>query len=186
MRIEMCGPPTAGKSQLVKTLKQMGITRGPKTTNNSPPKEWFPFAEFVRETYKTTTYKKLPTKTLMSLASAWMGDKTPKPIVFDELVILCGFSMAIRLPKECSDRYFAEAPLPAILVYLTADNDILMKRNAARGERSRPEKTMRMVRACEHYVPVLKERGCRILTFDTSNVSTTAIARNIIEEIGAK
>lgn len=183
MRIEMCGPPTAGKSQLVRELVKSGIQRGPKTSNAAPPKKWDDFSDFIRYAYSVKTFKKLPIKTLMSLALADVGDNYPGYMVFDELVILCGFSMAIRFPKEYSDRYFAEAPLPEFLIYLTADVNTLLKRNLERGEKNRPEKTMRMVHACNHYIPILKERGCNILEFDTTKTSTIEIVNQIKEEL---
>lgn len=183
MRIEMCGPPTAGKSQLVKELVKAGIQRGPKKVTAEPPKKWSSFSDFIRHAYSVKTFKKLPIKTLMSLSLADIGDKYSGHMVFDELVILCGFSMAIRFPKEYPDRYFAEAPLPGALIYLTADVNTLLERNLARGEKNRPEKTMRMVHACDQYIPVLKERGCNILTFDTTRTSTTEIVKKIKEEL---
>lgn len=183
MRIEMCGPPTAGKSRLVKELVKRGIKRGPRSFPDQTPVEWQSFVNFVNDAYSGTSYKTLPSKTLASLGSAWVADNTIVPMVFDELVILCGFSMAIRFPSKYADRYFAEAPLPGILVYLTADIDTLMRRNEARGEKNRSEKTIRMMVACDKYIPVLKERGCKILMINTTNKPTTVITDRVLKEV---
>lgn len=186
MRIEMCGPPTSGKSTIVRGLRERDIRRGSRLSDSQTPKEWQSFVNFINQAYEKTDYKKLPTKTLSSLASAWAGDHSDKIVVFDELVILCGISMAIRLPKEYSIKYFSEAPLPGILIYLTADTETLLSRNEARGEKNRPEKTIRAIKACNEYIPILEERGCNILTFNTSKIRPPLIIEKILEEINAK
>lgn len=193
MRIEMCGPPTSGKSTLARELKKRGIPRGTILPADQTPKKWQSFVNFINEVYGKTEYKSLPTKTLSSLASAYIADHIKEPRVFDELVILCGISMAIRLPKECSEKYFSEAPLPSVLVYLTADTKTLMLRNEIRGNKDRKEKipqwkekTLKAIDACNKYIPILKKRGCNILTFNTDITPTRLIADNVMENINAK
>lgn len=186
MRIEMVGPPTSGKSSLVRALKEKGIRRGIILPPEDTPKQWQPFVNFINKTYEGTTYNSLSSKTLSSLATAWAGDRFIEPKVYDELVILCGISMAIRFPEEYANKYFAEAPLPSILVYLTANKNTLVHRNKLRGEKSRVDKTLRAVDACHRYIPVLEERGCNILKFNTSNTSLPVIVYKVLEEIYAK
>ena len=170
MRIEMTGPPTSGKSSLVKALKAAGICRGVVDPLFPIPNVWKGFADFIDTVYANTTYKKLPGKTITSLTSAWKGSKRKGWAVFDELLILCGFSLAIRMP-EYAEEYFQTVPLPELLIIMTAPNDVLMLRNEKRGEKNRPEKTMRCVVAHKKYLPILKERGCTILKINSSKRS---------------
>jgi tRNA uridine 5-carbamoylmethylation protein Kti12 len=181
MRIEMTGPPTAGKSRTVRELIKAGATRGPQGHSHSVPKKWVYFEKFIRETYAGTNYKALPDKTVRSLAACYVGDKSRQIMVFDEFLILCGFSMAIRLAEEPTTKYFETVPLPGILVHLTAPYDVLMARNEARGEKARPDKTTRMINAHEKYMPILERRGCRILTFDTSVKEPRKIAMVVLK-----
>jgi len=176
----MIGPPTAGKSRLVKELRKSGIKRGPEGNIKKIPKEWRFFAEMIDQFYKDTTLKSLPDKTRRSLAAAWIGSKSKEWMVFDELLILCGFSLAIRRPKEEAIQYFKNAPLPEVLIYLTAKTDILMERNRARGEGDRSSKTLRCIDAHEKFTPILYKRKCRIWKFDTEKYSTHAIADKVL------
>lgn len=175
----MCGPPTAGKSRTVRAIRREGIHRGPKDEGHKFPKPWRSFEKFVNEVYEGSRHPSLHAKTLRSLGLAWYGDKREKPFVFDELLILCGFSMAIRFKDEYAQRYFEEVPLPAILVNLTAPRDVLMARNEQRKDKSRPEKTDRCIEAHAKFLPILVARGCNILTFDTSMISSSGIAKAI-------
>lgn len=179
MRIEMCGPPTAGKSRLVKELRKTGIKRGPEGSLTKIPSAWRDFSTWVATTYSETSLKSLPDKTQRSLAAAWRGSKSKETMVFDELTILCGFSMAIRLPKEKTVYYFNNVPLPEVLIYLTAPPEVLHDRNIKRGAGNRWEKTKRCIAAHEKYIPLLKKRGCNIWTFDSSKASTVKIANRI-------
>ncbi len=180
MRIEMCGPPTAGKSSLVKALRKKGIKKGRIISAEKVPKEWMSFKQFVDDVYKDTTYQKLPTKTLESLASAWYGSKNKEWIVFDELLILCGFSLSIRFPEELAYKYFESVPLPEILVYLFSSEKELLKRNLKRGEKNRPDKTLRCIEMCNKFIPVLEKRGCNILKYNTQKHTSDDIAQKII------
>ena len=182
MRIELIGPPTAGKSQLVKTLIKKGVLRGNKYAEIIIPKEWKKFSKFVNKVYKPTTYKKLPDKTLMSLTLAHEGGRFKKWVVYDELVMLCGFSMAIRIPEH-AEEYFEKAPLPELLIVLSANEKILMNRNKQRGLKNRPDKTMRCINAHKKYLPILEKRNCPILKFDTSFRSSGSIADEIISKL---
>jgi len=185
MRIELTGPPTAGKSRLVKALKNRGVTRGPEGVIEKIPPEWEPFAGTVRKIYKETTFKSLPDKTLRSLAAAWIGDNYSKYMVFDELLILVGFSLAIRRP-EYAVNYFNKVPLPEVLIILTANWRTLLSRNEARGDRSRPDKTTRCINAHKEYMPILEDRGCQILRYNTTNKSSDQIADMVIAKLGIK
>jgi thymidylate kinase len=182
MRIEMIGPPTAGKSQLVRTLVKKGITRGAKTSKIIIPDKWRDFADFIIKVYKNTTYKKLPDKTLMSLTLADVGSSTNKWVIYDELVMLCGFSMAIRIPEH-AEEYFKNAPLPELLIKLTANENTLIKRNLKRGPKNRPEKTKRCIDAHKTFLPILEKRNCPILEFDTTSETSEKIANKIISKL---
>jgi adenylate kinase family enzyme len=179
MRIEMAGPPTSGKSSLVKALKAMGIKRGPAGKIDRIPKQWKSFEDFVRRVYEGSSFQKLPDKTLASIAAGWKGSRHKKWMVFDELLILCGFSLAIRMPQYAKE-YFETVPLPELLIVLSAKEDVLMKRNLARGEKNRPDKTMRCIEAHNKYLPILRRRKCRILRFDTSKLSTADIVKLVL------
>jgi tRNA uridine 5-carbamoylmethylation protein Kti12 len=182
MWIEMTGPPTSGKSSLVKRLKSVGIVRGPVGDPAKIPAEWKPFRDFVTQVYSKASFKKLPDKTLRALASAWKGQSSKKWMVFDELLILCGFSLAIRMP-EYAEEYFSTVPLPTILVVLNASEKVLLERNLRRGDKNRPDKTRRCIDAHAKYLPILEERKCNILQFDTSSISTLDIVRRILTKL---
>jgi thymidylate kinase len=183
MRIEMAGPPTSGKSSLVKALKAMGIERGPAGKIHKIPTQWKPFEEFVRRVYDGTSFQKLPDKTLASIAAGWRGSRAKKWMVFDELLILCGFSLAIRMPQYAKE-YFETVPLPELLIVLSAKEETLMKRNLLRGEKNRPDKTLRCIEAHEKYLPILRKRKCRIMRFDTSKLPTADIVKLVLIKLG--
>lgn len=182
MRIEMCGPPTAGKSKLVQAIKKLSVKRGSPGKIEKIPEQWIDFANFIRTVYKDTTYQTLPDKTLKALAAAWQGDQYKGLLVYDELTILCGFSMAIRMSKKQTSYYFKNVPLPGVLVNLTANISVLEKRNIARGEKNRIEKTKRCIEMHNKYLSFLRKRKCRILTFDTGKESSAEIAAQVLEK----
>jgi len=188
MRIEMCGPPTSGKSSTVRSLKGRGVDWFSKKYNPRIPKEWGFFAEFINNVYKNTDYKKLPGKTLFSLAQCYQGSISKKWVVFDEALILCGFSLAIRLP-EYAEEYFKIVPLPELLVVLTADHDTLKLRNEERKERNRYEKTLRCISAHEKYLPILQKRKCEIIKINTvknTKNSVTSKIQNKMNKVSRK
>jgi thymidylate kinase len=183
MRIEMTGPPTAGKSSIVKSLRKRGMEKmSVVSVARKIPKKWGAFGKGVEEIYSQRSFKSLPLKTLNALAAAWDAKKSKDWIVFDEALILCGFSLAIRIPEE-AEWYFKHVPLPDILVYVTASKDVLFARNELRGDRSRPDKTLRCMRAHKKYIRFLKARQCNILRFDTSDMTTEFITNEIVKEI---
>lgn len=183
MRIEMTGPPTAGKSSLVRSLRRQGIVKMNVVSElRKIPGKWSEFGNGVVDIYDQYTYKSLPLKTLNALAAAFDAKKNKKWIVFDEALILCGFSLAIRIPDH-AEWYFKHVPLPDILVYLTAKKDVLFARNELRGDRSRPDKTLRCMRAHKQYMRILKKRRCNILKFNTSEHSISAITKIVLQEM---
>jgi len=186
MRIEMVGPPAAGKTSIVRALAGLGIERGPKNGPGIPPKEWRRFAKFILNSYKGTSHEKtrLPIKSLEGLANAWVGDNSGVPMVFDECVILNGFSMATRYPHRAK-KYFEQCPLPAILVVLNADDEVFLKRSKQREKRSgrgRYEKSLRFKFYIDMYLPLLKERGCNVMEFDSGRVKIPDIAKIVYKE----
>jgi len=182
MRIEMTGPPTAGKSRLVRELVKQGVPKGVVGEIKNIPKEWEPFAGTVRKIYNGTSYKSLPDKTLRAIAAAYVGDKHKGLMVYDELLILVGFSLAIRMP-EFAMKYFNKVPLPGALIMLNADWETIKARNEERGDRSRPDKSKRCIRSHKIYLPVLENRGCRIMRFNTANLGAEKIAKLILRKL---
>lgn len=184
MRLETTGAPTTGKTSFLRALSGHGHKKVPVKTEHLeqiPPK-WSSFGEGVKAIYDGTNYKTLPIKTLNALAYAYEARKTKGWKVFDEALILCGFSLAIRMPDH-AEWYFRHVPLPDILVYLVAEKDDLMARNALRGDRSRPDKTLRCIRAHKKYMRILRARKCNIMQFNTSKISAKDIASNVLLEM---
>jgi hypothetical protein len=187
MRIEMVGPPASGKSTIVRALVNLGVKEGPRGNPGDIPKGWHKFAKYIVGSYKGTSHEntRLPTKSLEGLAAAWVGDNSSVPMVFDELVILNGFSLATRYPYRAK-RYFEQCPLPAILVSLNADDDVFRKRGDKRELRSgkgRYEKSLRFKYYIDIYLPLLKERGCNVLEFDTGRMKKSRIANEVYDEV---
>ena len=183
----MVGPPASGKSSIVRALIDLGIERGPKGNANEIPKCWRKFAKYILNSYKGTSHEltRLPVKSLEGLAAAWIGDNSKMPMVFDELVILNGFSMAVRYPYRAK-RYFEQCPLPVVLVSLTADDEVFRKRGRKRELRSgkgRYDKSLRFKYYIKTYLPLLKERGCHILEFDSGKVKKPMIAKAVYNDI---
>jgi len=186
MRIEMAGPPAVGKSTLVRTLRERGAKEGVRGDPEKIPKVWRPFAKLILESYKGTSHEttRVPIKSLEGLAAAWVGDNSEDILVYDELVVLNGFSMAIRYPDK-APAYFAQAPLPALLVNLYADIEVLLKRthkrDSRRGRNDHSGKTIRCVEAHNRFMPLLEQRGCRIMHFDTGKVNPKEIADEVLK-----
>jgi hypothetical protein len=187
MRIEMVGPPASGKSSVVRALIALGIERGPRGDPERIPKQWYQFKKFILNAYKGTSHEhtRLPIKSLEGLAAAWVGDNSSIPMVFDEHVILNGFSMETRYPGT-GKKYFEMCPLPDILVSLWADDNIFFKRNRKREwrkGRNRYEKSIRFKLAIDEYLPLLKSRGCNIMEFDSGKIRKSKIAKSVYREI---
>jgi len=182
MRIELTGAPTAGKSTLVRSLVREGMRMGKNINLNKIPPHWDFFANIIRDIYKVYDFPKLFNKTLKALAASWVADILPQPIVFDEHIILCGFSLAVRRP-ELAMRYFENVPLPKLLIFLSPSKQILMERNEARGERSHIDKTNRCIKAHEEYIPLLRKRGCNILILDSGLFSTAELTKKVLVKI---
>lgn len=187
MRIEITGPPTSGKSRLVKAFKKThAVERGPRGNIDKIPRSWRGFADFIRRAYAPSPYVGMRDKTLRALASAWLASR-PKAqkrfFVFDELVIVAGFSMAIRLPEEHTITYLHECPMPEFLIILDAPLPLLLERNQRRGEGDRPEKTVRSYYAHKKYLPLIKKRKCVILKYNTAHKSSDDIAKSALAKI---
>lgn len=184
----MVGPPASGKTSTVRALAALGVTRGPKGVQPIKiPKVWRRFGKFIRNAYKGTSHEntRLPVKTLEGLTAAWVGENSDIPMVFDEHVILNGFSMETRYPGT-GKKYFAYCPLPDILVSLNAGDSVFYKRchkRELRSGRNRYEKAMRFKQAIATYLPLLKERGCNVLEFDSGKMGEKAIAKAVRREI---
>lgn len=188
MRIEMVGPPASGKTSIVRALAARGVLRGPKGVQPIKiPREWRRFVKFIHNAYRDTSHEhtRLPIKTLEGLSAAWVGENSDAPMIFDEHVILNGFSMETRYPGM-GKKYFTQCPLPDILVSLYADDDVFRRRclrRELRSGRNRYEKAMRFKIAIAVYLPVLRERGCNILEFDSGRMSKDLIAKAVHKEI---
>ena len=191
MRVEMFGPPTVGKSTLCRALRKFDIAHN-TLGHGRVPDTWLPFAEKISAVYNDQAlFKKrgpfLPDKflrkTLQALATAGNADCFSYPVTYDELVVQCGLSMAIRLLGDWS-WYFRELPLPGLLVVLTAPDKTLMERNRQRGYyRDHSEKTMRVVRVMPKILDILHDRQCPMLEFDTSTLVAVEMARLTLKEI---
>lgn len=188
----MTGPPTSGKSTIASMLsKRQGFARGDwrkGQLNKIPdqiPDQWRSFADLVKDIYQGTRHEKMFEKTLRSLVVAWEYQNDRAFIVSDEALINCGFSLAIRMPDnpEYTEQYFNQVPLPDLLVMLTAEDRILQKRNQARGERDRWEKTQRSIDAHHKFLPLLYGRGCRILEFNTGKEGPLTVTEAILSEV---
>ena len=180
MRIEMFGPPTSGKSSLVRELTMMGIGRGYIMEGEKIPKQWEPFKANIEKAYiEHPGLKTLPGKSINALHTAAYGDKFKGWIVYDELVALCGISMAIR--HDPWQWYFEQMPMPALLVVLECSEQTLINRNKARAERSRIDKTMRAVSKIRYIMPILDKRGANILKLNTDQLTTKQCAKEVIQ-----
>lgn len=186
MRIEMLGPPTSGKTSLVRELICQGIGAGSPHSYKIIPKKWNAFADRIRETYDDRElFKKqlqtLPTKTLNALGTAYYGDKFKGPVVYDELVALCGLSLAIR-HKGDWQWYFEEMPMPGLLVVLECSDETVISRNQARGDRNRTAKSLRAFHKMPEIIEILKKRkGGKILFLNTDKLSTYQCAKKVIK-----
>lgn len=181
MRIEMLGPPTAGKSTIVRALVKGGIAQGRKI--GEIPLEWRVFADKILTIYATrSNFKKqitrLSHKTLDVLAWAHNGDIADRPYIYDELVAQYGLSLAIRTRSDWT-WYFEEMPLPGLLVVLSASRNVLFERNVQRGDRNRPKKTISCLNRLSSIVRILHRRDCNMLKFDTGEKSIESIVKEI-------
>jgi len=187
MRIEMFGPPTSGKSTVVRQLSQFGVACGQYGDENEIPPEWKWFSKRVRMAFLDRKVfkkqlEKLPGKSLAALAGAYAADQVKYPVVCDEFVAMCGLSMAIRSWKDCI-WYFEDMPLPSLLVVLNAPFEVLVQRNLQRGVRSRVKKTERTLPFLAAALEILKRRGCRVMEFDTSVCEPVDIAMAVVAEV---
>ncbi len=186
----MFGPPTVGKSALCRALRELGIAHN-ILSHDRVPEAWLPFAEKIGAVYNDPALfnrrgpflpDKFLRKTLRALATAGNADRSSYPVTYDELVVQCGLSMAIRLLGDWS-WYFRELPLPGLLVVLTAPDETLMERNRQRGNRDHSEKTMRVVNTVPKILAILRERQCPMLEFDTSTLAAVEMARLTLKEL---
>jgi hypothetical protein len=137
------------------------------------------FHRFVRNVYSKTTFERLPDKTLNALDVAKVADESDNWIAFDEGVMQCGVSMGIRV-QEHEQFYFENCPLPKALIYLHTKESRLLHRNIQRGERNRPEKTIRALECIDRVMPILEGRGCNIIRFDTGRADIITVANEAI------
>ena len=197
MRIEMFGPPTSGKSALVRELRRRGLATGKlslEADRSVLPQAWQAFADKLDWLYDAEgssplagKFQVLPNKTLGALSAAAEAAALPWPVVYDELVMQCGLSIAIRVgTDEAAWRwYFETAPLPDLLVSMTAPVEVLTARNADRGDRDRTSKTLRTLKPARRALEILNGRDCPIREFDTSTIPTAAIADQVVREAAA-
>lgn len=180
MRLEMLGPPTAGKTTIWRGLRARGLLIG-RWDESARPSPNDAFAARVRETYALEPYEKLPDKTLSALVAAKKADKNKQLVVFDELVVQCGLSLAIRIKSDWT-WYFHEMPLPKHLLVLDAPVEELLKRNLARGAKNRAEKTLRAVGMMPIIRTLLVNRSVPLIEYDTSRVSP----QQIVDEVAKR
>ena len=189
----MLGPPTAGKSTIVRALIKGGIAHGRRT--GDIPLEWRAFADKILTPCATRSYLKNPDsryykkpllrlqhKTLDALAWAYNGDIADRPYIYDELVAQYGLSLAIRTRSDCA-WYFEEMPLPGLLVVLSASRDVLLERNVQRGHSNRPKKTISCLNRLSSIIRILNRRDCNMLKFDTGEKPIESIVREITEAV---
>ena len=178
MRAEFLGPPTSGKSTLYRILRDRGITSGKNIECKAVPAEWKPFGQFIERIYGER-FPSLKAKSLraLRLASAARGKDW---VVFDELIFQFGLSLGIRIP-EYEERYFREAPAPDLLIVLSTKEKGLKKRNGQRLDRDRFKKTLRAVECIERVMPIIRERGIRVVEFDTSVQGKKEIVNEVMK-----
>ena len=185
MRIEMLGPPTAGKSSLVRELVLSGIGKGNVQYHAPIPQTWESFAKRIESTYSDRMlFKKrlqsLPEKTLNALSTAHYGDQFKGPVVYDELVALCGLSMAIR-HSDNWHWYFEQMPMPGLLVVLECSLDTIIKRNQARGERDRTKKSIRAFDKMAEIKPLIEKRGGNVIYLNTDELNSYQCAKQVLK-----
>ena len=181
MRIEFIGAPTSGKSTIHRILINAGLKEARRIVVEHPIET--EFHRFIKDAYGRTTFERLPDKTLWSLDAARFADESEQRYVFDEGLMQCGVSMGIRLPEH-EQHYFEHCPLPHLLVYLHTKESRLILRNQERGERSRPEKTIRAIECIKRVIPILESRGCNIIKLDTGRQSIIETANEVMQALG--
>ncbi len=189
MLIEMFGPPTSGKTTLVKELRKFGIMSSHHNVEDQIPESSQPFAVKLANIYHDVNafhdidkIDQVAYKTQASIAAAHRGKLDKYPLMFDELVVQCGMSFAIRIASDWT-WYFEEMPLPDLLVVLTAHRQVLIKRTQLRGKVHRIEKTGTCFDLMKPMLKILEKRNCPMIKFNTQNKDTITCAKMVITRI---
>lgn len=191
-RIELMGPPGAGKTTLYRELQRMkpkGVLFSddffPIGLVLPPPPRWLVSAYAqCDETPETIQMRLQATKRDLAEADAVCKIQTPGVALMDESVCQRCLSLALSRPRDVGvlNAYCNRVPLPSAILLVLADAKTLEERNASRTDGHKSCDAQFAINSCFMVSRRLQGFGVRVFSIETTSTINRAadIAANYI------
>lgn len=199
--VELTGPTGSGKSAIYAELMKLGGFVPNPTAKEAEEaiedvirwQEQADFLAFLGWVFRTAVshdgrLAKRESGTLRALCKFYLAQKYPQDpryMIVDGGLVHRGQGIDLIRPKMPTHRYFELMPLPDTVFAVWCQPEILAERNRARGGSHDRSADLERQWQCHNLgMDILKRRGAKVISVDTSTLTPKKAAEAIIHRLG--